>query len=276
MRLQGQHGYAMAALLVGMSIMAIMMTVAMPTWRQINQREKEAELVFRGEQYARAIGLYQRKMGPGTLPPTLDVLVEQRFVRKKFKDPITNDDFLPLAQTANAPSQAGGQGGAAYPGRGAQSGSGATGAQRGGGTGTATTSGGTGTPGAAFGGISGVTSKSKEASIRVYNGRTHYNEWEFRYQPPPQAAGANSGQGVPGVGGQGRGNPQGGPQGTNPFGVPGGPGGGRQGTPPGRGGPGFPGAPGGPQNPNGPGRGPGGGFGGAPFNPVQPPTRSGR
>src|SRR6185436_9261365 len=111
MKLQRQHGYAMAALLIGMSIMAIMMTVAMPTWRQLNQREKETELVFRGEQYARAIGLYQRKMGPGTLPPTIDVLVEQRFIRKKFKDPVTGEDFVPLAQTVNAPGPAAAQGG---------------------------------------------------------------------------------------------------------------------------------------------------------------------
>ena len=270
MKLQGQHGYAMAALLVGMSIMAIMMTVAMPTWRQLNQREKEAELVFRGEQYARAIGLYQRKMGPGTLPPTIDVLVEQRFIRKKFKDPITGEDFLPLAQTVNAPGPVGAQGGQQGRGGAQQGGSGAGGAQRGGTASASTPGSTTGTPGQAFGGISGVTSKSKDASIRIYNGRTHYNEWEFRYQPPPQAAGANSGQGIPGVGGGGRAGQPNGPQGANPFGIPGGPGG-RQGTqPPNRGGPGTP------QNPNGPGRGPGGGFGGTPFNPFQPPTRSGR
>jgi type II secretory pathway pseudopilin PulG len=261
----------MAVLLVGMSIMAIMMTVAMPTWRQLNQREKEAELVFRGEQYARAIGLYQRKMGPGTLPPTIDVLVEQRFIRKKFKDPVTGEDFVPLAQTVNAPGPAAAQGGQQGRGGAQPGGLGAGGGQRGG-TATASTPGNpTGTPGQApgqgFGGISGVTSKSKDASIRIYNGRTHYNEWEFRYTPPPQAAGANSGAGVPGVGGGGRAGQPNGPQGANPLGLPGGPG--RQGTqPPNRGGPGFPG---GPQNPNGPGRGPGGGF-----NPFQPPTRSGR
>src|SRR6185295_11936700 len=97
--------------LVGMSIMAIMMTVAMPTWRQLNQREKEEELVFRGEQYARAIGLFQRKMGPGVYPPTIDVLVDQRFLRKKFKDPITNEDFLPMTQMVGAPGQAAGAAG---------------------------------------------------------------------------------------------------------------------------------------------------------------------
>ena len=58
-------------------------------------REKEEELIFRGKQYARAIGLFQRKYA-NTAPPTIDLLVEQRFLRKKYKDPITNDDFQPL------------------------------------------------------------------------------------------------------------------------------------------------------------------------------------
>src|SRR5438552_6913091 len=104
MRLRGQQGYAMVALIVAMSIMGIMMTVAMPTWRQMAQREKEAELVFRGQQYARAIGLFQKKSGPGVLPPSIDSLVEGHFLRRKYKDPITGGDFYVLqAGAATAP-----------------------------------------------------------------------------------------------------------------------------------------------------------------------------
>ena len=51
----------MAALLVALAIMAILMTIAMPVWRHEARREKEAELVFRGEQYARAIALFKFK-----------------------------------------------------------------------------------------------------------------------------------------------------------------------------------------------------------------------
>ena len=54
----------MAALLVAMSIMAIAMSVALPVWHTAMQREKEAELIFRGQQYARAVMLYQRRF-PG-------------------------------------------------------------------------------------------------------------------------------------------------------------------------------------------------------------------
>ncbi len=71
MYLEGQgndRGYAMAALLVSIGVMMVLMSVAMPVWRHEVQREKEAELIFRGEQYARAINLYQRKMGPGNFP----------------------------------------------------------------------------------------------------------------------------------------------------------------------------------------------------------------
>src|SRR4051794_23014242 len=85
----GQRGYAMAALLVSIGVMTLLMSIAMPVWRTQAQREKEAELVFRGEQIARAINLYTRKMGGGNFPPNLDVLVQGRFLRKKYKDPMT-------------------------------------------------------------------------------------------------------------------------------------------------------------------------------------------
>src|SRR5688572_32363247 len=114
MQLRGQYGsrrwngnaadagYAMAVLLVAMSVMAVMMSVAMPVWKQMAQREKEAELIFRGQQYARAIELMQRKM-PGALPPNVDLLVDQKFLRKKYKDPITGEDFDTVAPGQTAP-----------------------------------------------------------------------------------------------------------------------------------------------------------------------------
>ncbi len=100
----------MAALLVAMSIMAVMMTVAMPVWKQSAQREKEEELVFRGKQYVHAIALFQRKY-VGAYPPNLNVLVEQRFLRKKFKDPITDDDFQPIPFGQPTPGPPGPPGG---------------------------------------------------------------------------------------------------------------------------------------------------------------------
>ena len=78
----------MAALLVAMSVMAIMLSAAMPVWSNMIRRDKEEELIFRGTQYARAINQYQRKFASAS-PPSLDVLIEQRMLRKKFRDPLS-------------------------------------------------------------------------------------------------------------------------------------------------------------------------------------------
>ena len=186
---QSQSGYAMAALLVAMSVMAVLMTVVMPVWRQASQREKEAELVFRGLQYAHAIGMYERKYA-NTPPPTVDVLTQERFLRKKYKDPITNADFvlIPSAQAQSATPGAGTTPAAAGRGAGAQAPTapGAPVAGRG------------GVAGGVTGGVIGVTSSSTSRSIRIYNGGTRYSEWRFIYAPPAAAPGAG---GAPGTGG---------------------------------------------------------------------------
>lgn len=216
----------MAALLIGMSVMAVLMTVAMPVWKQASIREKEAELVFRGEQYKRAIDLFQRRSGPGMIPPSLDVLVDQKFLRKKYKDPVTGGDFDLISP--NTPA-AGAQ--TPQPGRGGPPTSrGTTSPQQ-----PQPLAGRSSQPGGTIGvqgGIVGVVSKSKATSIRLYNGRNHYNEWQFVFVARQQTPGAG---GAPGGSGQ-RGGPGGGPGGG--FGTGGGTGpqrggpGGRNGQPP--------------------------------------------
>ena len=84
----------MAALLVALAVMAVLMSVAMPVWRQEAQREKEAELVFRGEQYARAIALYRTKNSTGRERASAQHRRARRrdgYLRKKYKDPMTKD-----------------------------------------------------------------------------------------------------------------------------------------------------------------------------------------
>jgi len=250
------RGYAMAALLVGLSVMSVLMGVMMPVWSHAVQREKEEELIFRGQQYARAIGLFQRKFA-NTAPPTIDLLVEQRFLRKKYKDPITNDDFQPLY--ANQQPQ-----GVSSP----------VGSTRPGQTGSAqlavpapgAVQSGTGTGTGAPGGIIGVTSKSKETSIKIYNGRTKYNEWAFVFV---QTAQRPTGPGTQAPGTQAPGQ-QPGQQGPGRSGAPG-----STGFPGLQPSTGFPG-----MQPNqGPGSAPRPpvGFPGSPFGPQQPnqPRRPG-
>lgn len=182
----------MAALLVGIAVMAVLMTAAMPAWRTLAQREREAELVFRGQQYARAIGLFQRKYA-GAFPPSIDLLVQQKFLRKAYKDPITGSDFQVLYQNSlmAVPGQAGGgAAGAARPGEVVQAPT-LVPVPVQGGSGTATAG--------PRGGVVGVVSTSTKSSLRVYNGRTKYNEWQFIYTEASQRAGPGGQQpGVPG------------------------------------------------------------------------------
>jgi type II secretory pathway pseudopilin PulG len=219
----------MAVLLIGMSIMAVMMTVVMPVWKHESQREKEAELVFRGEQYGRALMMFSRKHGPGTTPPTIDVLLQEHFLRKKYKDPITNEDFEVVKMGQNTPGSTQSPGTAQRGGASTSPLSAPLTGQRSGAPGGTTPGLGGGTSGG-VGGVYGVASKSKEQSIRIYKGRTHYNEWLFTAPvQQAQAPGAGApGAGVPGVGGPGGGRP--GQPGTTftPVG-PGGVGGGRPG-----------------------------------------------
>jgi type II secretory pathway pseudopilin PulG len=208
----------MAALLVSIGVMMLLMSVAMPVWRHQAQREKEAELVFRGEQYARAVNHYQRKMGPGNFPPSIDVLVQQRFLRKKYKDPMTEDgefDIIPVGAAIQPGQNPQPQPGGATP-RGARPPQGRPQL---------------GQPGSQIGspfstgqsaaGIMGVRSKSKETAIRIYKGGgTHYNEWNFIFANVSNRPGGPGGRGAPG----GRGGRPGGP-GIGPGGRGQGPGG---------------------------------------------------
>lgn len=68
------------------------------TWSHARQREKEAELVWIGNQFRQAIGLYYQR-SPGTVkryPEKLDDLLDdrrflsmQRYLRRLYPDPMT-------------------------------------------------------------------------------------------------------------------------------------------------------------------------------------------
>lgn len=253
------RGFAMAALLVGMSIMAILMGAALPVWNRQAQREREEEYLFRANEYARAVMKFRMRIANAT-PPNFDVLVEQRYLRRKYKDPITGEDFQPVYQTVAAPGQ---PGGAAQPGQmtggfgsgtagtGAAGGPGSTGTPTGGGFGSSgqtstTATGGTPTSGSGApvpgAGVIGVVSKSKATSIKIYNGRTRYDQWAVTYMDvkpgkglPPDllqavnaagrasANGQQGGLGQSGAGNSGAGAFPGatGQRGAQPFGQPG-------------------------------------------------------
>jgi type II secretory pathway pseudopilin PulG len=202
-RVRGERGYAMAALLVSIAIMGILASVAMPVWKHAAQREKEAELIFRAGQYAHAIEKFKRKYA-NQYPPDVDILINQRFLRKKYKDPMTKDGEWRIVTPAelqgvaisNVPGsttpgtinngrtsfsgpQPGASGQPGQPGAGASPfSSQPTGSSFQPGAGQSSF--GINSPGGRtvnVGPIAAVASKSTAHSIRIFKGRDRYDQW---------------------------------------------------------------------------------------------------
>jgi type II secretory pathway pseudopilin PulG len=179
----------MAVLLVAIAVMLTLMSVAMPVWRQQARREREEELLFRLKQYAHALSLYQRRV-PGGSPGTVDELVKQRYLRRKYLDPMTGKDFAVLrvgqvspGMSMQVPGVSPGPDGRT-PTTGPGRGSGGIGTSPGTRPSGPASPGGMqpgvmgGAAGGAVGGIRGVVSTSKDSSLRIWKGRTQYDQWE--------------------------------------------------------------------------------------------------
>ena len=230
-----EAGYTLAVVMVFTSVLLVTLSGAVINWQKAMQREREEELIYRGKQFMRAVELWQRKF-PATYPTTIDALLSTnntRFLRKKWKDPITNSDEWRLLKMNPDGSisgltvipGSGPLGPSNYGGSSSSSTASSGGRTTGGALGGTTSTTGTGraqqgTPvsragqsafNPVLGGIVGVASKSEKESLKSYNGRSKYNEWEFVFIPRGQPPGA--GQNVP-QGGQPQ--PQG--SGTTPGG----------------------------------------------------------
>jgi len=176
------------------------------------RREREQELIHRGAQYARAIRRYYRKAG--NYPTSLEQLEDTnhiRFLRKRYKDPMTGKDFralhfgdvqlsLKLPGMATGPGVAVGPAAAnqptpmaspspagsttdasnaaqnstpGQPGSSSQPSSPFVSPSQMGGTG----------PTLGGGPIIGVASTSEKQAFHVFNKKDHYKDWEFIYDP---------------------------------------------------------------------------------------------
>jgi type II secretory pathway pseudopilin PulG len=233
-RRQSQGGYILLTLLLTVAILAIFATAAVESINQQIQRDREEELIHRGVQYSRAVRHFYKKLGRyPTRVEELESTNTIRFLRKRYKDPITGKDFKLLHQGEVQMSfGAGMQGGAALNALAANAGltgqngklamgaalAAATGGvpqqtpvnvnptdadaagadaagddaskvtgQTGPGTSPGTSIG----SGPTFGGgpIVGVVSTSKLASIRSFNKKDHYNQWQFIYDPTSDRGG---------------------------------------------------------------------------------------
>jgi type II secretory pathway pseudopilin PulG len=116
--LLNERGATLLMVLVLVVILGLGAGMAGSTWKTVMQREREKELLFRGDQYRRAIESYaksahgnqrqqqrqqqQRQFGrgPANYPAELEDLLKDnrslatvRHLRKLYKDPLTGEDF---------------------------------------------------------------------------------------------------------------------------------------------------------------------------------------
>jgi type II secretory pathway pseudopilin PulG len=218
-RKRAQSGYALLMVVFMAALMIIAAAAIQINFLTQGRREKEEELIWRGQQYARGVRLFYRKNG--RFPTSLDNLIKPgigvRYMRKAYKEPMNTVDGSwrllyvgPAGQIigsvkANpggsifpaAPAPGGAQAGAATAPQGSaggnagdatSSGTAPGQAQPPGSPQTANTSSqqpsAFGTDGTIIGGnIIGVASKINQTSIKVYDSGTTYRAWEFIYNP---------------------------------------------------------------------------------------------
>jgi type II secretory pathway pseudopilin PulG len=101
---RNSHGFAYIALLVIIVIIGISLGAAGKYWSSVVLRDKEEELLFRGDQYRQAIELYYRAILVGPQYPNSidDLLMDtrtptgRRHLRQRYKDPISGEDFVEI------------------------------------------------------------------------------------------------------------------------------------------------------------------------------------
>jgi len=201
-RKTGEQGYALLTLLLIMALLVIAAGVGASSLAFTIRRDREEELIHRGVQYTRAIREFTKRTG--RFPVRLEELEQsegRRFLRRRYKDPITGRDFkivymkdiqlggsqFPKTSTSNPNNTSG-----STPEAGSttsppdstdnsQTDSNPTPKP------TLTAANATAVP-ATSGGqpivgglIVGVVSASTDQTIREFNKKKHYNEWRFYY-----------------------------------------------------------------------------------------------
>ncbi|HEY6764662.1 MAG TPA: hypothetical protein VI386_07815 [Candidatus Sulfotelmatobacter sp.] len=112
-----ERGYVLLALMLLVALIIIAAAAIVPTIAFEIRRDREEEMIHRGVQYSRAIRAYYKKFG--RYPTRLEDLESSnnlRFLRKRYKDPITGQDFKILHFGEVKLSFTGGIGGGTIPG----------------------------------------------------------------------------------------------------------------------------------------------------------------
>ncbi|MBS3818598.1 type II secretion system protein [bacterium] len=97
-------GYTLLVLMFAVALLNIGLMVAFPVWQTQIQREREKELIFRGNQYVEAVRLFQQKY-PGSFPQSLKELQKEKCIRRLYKDPITDHGRWNLVLSTGQPSR---------------------------------------------------------------------------------------------------------------------------------------------------------------------------
>jgi type II secretory pathway pseudopilin PulG len=188
----GGRGFALLLVMMVAAILLISLTAALPSVYTEAQREKETELIFRGTQYARAVYLFHKQFH--FYPASVSQLLrtnDMSFLRRAYRDPMSRDGkwrfihatpngiIVDSKDIAVKPATKPGESSSAQD----KSAQGSSNSQSGKNQQPADTTNANSNPfgqGQAVGTlIVGVASTSPRASIRVYNGHTHYDKWEF-------------------------------------------------------------------------------------------------
>lgn len=93
-----QRGVIYLALLIVIATMGAGLAAIGTFWHNVQQRAREQELLFVGQQYRRAIQRYYESSTSGnTYPPTLEALLLderspgiRRYLRRPYRDPLNN------------------------------------------------------------------------------------------------------------------------------------------------------------------------------------------
>jgi type II secretory pathway pseudopilin PulG len=186
--------------MIVVTLLLVGLTMALPSVLQQGQREREEEVIFRGTQYARAVALFRRQFN--RYPESVEELLQtnrMRFLRQEYTDPLdpkgkwrfihanaagvlldSKSQSLEPSQPGLGGSLGGGmdQAPATPSGTSSQESSLSTPPKDQTGLEASFTSSQTDNPIlGAF--IVGVAPTSQARSIRLWNKRDHYYEWEF-------------------------------------------------------------------------------------------------
>jgi type II secretory pathway pseudopilin PulG len=157
-----KKGYLVIMLMMAVFALSIGLMIAVPFWQTEVKREKEEELIFRGKQYVEAVRRYVLK-NPGRFPSTMKELLEKRFIRKLYKDPMTvTGEWNVILNPASS---------------GAASASGEAQVYL--------------VPEKALSSVRqpiilGVASSSSNTSVKIYNDQETYDKWLFYYGQDPK------------------------------------------------------------------------------------------